>query len=125
MVIAIVTVLAGSLALLRIPVSQLPDIVPPQVSVTTRFPGASAAVVEQTIGQVIESSVNGVDRMIYMRSNSAKSGSQKPSALTNTIGLAWRPSCDQVSCSTNSSSVPRPPGSATKASDLVNISCFR
>ena len=73
-VIAIVMTLAGALAMLRIPVSQLPDIVPPQVSVTTRFPGASAAVVEQTVGQVIESGVNGVDRMIYMRSNSANDG---------------------------------------------------
>ena len=75
MVIAIVTALAGSLAMLRIPVSQLPDIVPPQVSVTTRFPGASATVIEQTVAQVIEASVNGVDRMIYMRSNSANDGS--------------------------------------------------
>jgi len=74
-VIAIVTALAGMLALTRIPVSQLPDIVPPQVSVTTRFPGASAAVVEQTVAQVIEASVNGVDRMIYMRSNSGNDGS--------------------------------------------------
>ncbi|MBR0647359.1 efflux RND transporter permease subunit [Plastoroseomonas hellenica] len=74
MVIAIVTTLAGLLAMLRIPVSQLPDIVPPQVSVTTRYPGASAAVVEQTVAQVLESSVNGVDRMIYMRSNSANDG---------------------------------------------------
>jgi hydrophobe/amphiphile efflux-1 (HAE1) family protein len=74
-VIAIVTALAGLLAMTRIPVSQLPDIVPPQVSVTTRFPGASAAVVEQTVAQVIEASVNGVDRMIYMRSNSANDGS--------------------------------------------------
>ncbi len=73
-VIAIVTALAGALAMLRIPVSQLPDIVPPQVSVTTRYPGASATVVEQTVAQVIESSVNGVDRMIYMRSNSANDG---------------------------------------------------
>ena len=74
-VIAIVTALAGLLAMTRLPVSQLPDIVPPQVSVTTRFPGASAAVVEQTVAQVIEASVNGVDRMIYMRSNSANDGS--------------------------------------------------
>ena len=74
-VIAVVTALAGLLALTRIPVSQLPDIVPPQVSVTTRFPGASAAVIEQTVAQVIEASVNGVDRMIYMRSNSANDGS--------------------------------------------------
>ena len=54
MVIAIVTALAGALAMLRIPVSQLPDIVPPQVSVTTTYPGASADVVDATIAQPIE-----------------------------------------------------------------------
>jgi hydrophobe/amphiphile efflux-1 (HAE1) family protein len=73
-VIAIVMTLAGGLALLFLPVSQFPEIVPPQVQVVTRFPGASAAVVEATIAQPIESAVNGVDRMIYMRSNSANDG---------------------------------------------------
>jgi len=73
-VIAIVMTLAGALAMFAIPVSQFPDIVPPQVSVTTRYPGASAAVVEATVAQPIESAVNGVDRMIYMRSNSANDG---------------------------------------------------
>ena len=70
-VISIVLTLAGALALLRIPVAQFPDIVPPQVSVTTVYPGASAAVVESTVAQVIESAVNGVEGMIYMSSNSA------------------------------------------------------
>ncbi|MDO9710915.1 efflux RND transporter permease subunit [Paracraurococcus lichenis] len=74
-VIAIVTTLAGALALLRIPVAQFPDIVPPQVSVQATYPGASAAVVESTVGQIIESAVNGVENMIYMRSNSANDGS--------------------------------------------------
>ena len=87
-VIAIVTALAGALAMLRIPVSQLPDIVPPQVSVSTRYPGASAAVIEQTVGQVIESSVNGVDRMIYMRSNSANDGTY---ALSVSFQLGTNP----------------------------------
>jgi len=73
-VIAIVMTLAGALAMFVIPVSQFPDIVPPQVSVTTRYPGASAAVVEATVAQPIESAVNGVDRMIYMKSNSANDG---------------------------------------------------
>jgi multidrug efflux pump subunit AcrB len=76
-VIAIVTTIAGLLALSRIPVAQYPDIVPPQVSVTARYPGASAAVVEQTVGQVIESQVIGVDRMIYMRSLSANDGTYR------------------------------------------------
>jgi hydrophobe/amphiphile efflux-1 (HAE1) family protein len=73
-VISILLTLAGGLALLRIPVAQFPDIVPPQVSVTTTYPGASAGVVEATVAQVIESAVNGVEGMIYMSSNSANDG---------------------------------------------------
>ncbi len=74
-VIAIVTTLAGGLALTQIPVSQFPDIVPPIVQVTTKFPGASAAVVEATVAQPLEAQVNGVDKSIYMKSNSANDGS--------------------------------------------------
>ncbi|RVT96047.1 multidrug efflux RND transporter permease subunit [Rhodovarius crocodyli] len=73
-VIAILTTIAGLLALTRLPVSQFPDIVPPQVQVTARYPGASSAVVEATVAQLVESAVNGVDRMLYMRSNSANDG---------------------------------------------------
>jgi multidrug efflux pump subunit AcrB len=74
-VIAIVMTIAGLLAMSRIPVAQLPDIVPPQVQVTTNYPGASAAVVETTVGQVIEQEVVGVDKMIYMKSTSSDDGS--------------------------------------------------
>jgi len=74
-VISILLTLAGGLALLRIPVSQFPDIVPPQVSVSTTFTGASAAVVEQTVAQPLEAAVVGVDKMIYMKSNSGNDGS--------------------------------------------------
>src|SRR3954467_9615467 len=74
-VIAIVTTIAGLLSLLVIPVAQYPDIVPPQVSVTTTYPGASAAVVEATIAQPIESQAVGVDKMIYMKSVSGNDGS--------------------------------------------------
>ncbi len=73
-VISIVMTLAGALAMLRIPVAQFPDIVPPQVQVSTAYPGASASVVESTVAQVIESAVNGVEGMIYMSSNSANDG---------------------------------------------------
>jgi multidrug efflux pump subunit AcrB len=75
LVIAIVTALAGLLALSRIPVAQLPDIVPPQVQVTASYPGASAAVLEATVAQPIESKVIGVDKMIYMKSSSGSDGS--------------------------------------------------
>src|SRR6201993_3330696 len=74
-VIAIVTTIAGLLSLLAIPVGQYPDIVPPQVSVTTTYPGASAAVVEATVAQPIESQVVGVDKAIYMKSVSGNDGS--------------------------------------------------
>ncbi len=74
-VIAIVTTIAGLLSLLAIPIAQYPDIVPPQVSVTTSYPGASAAVVEATIAQPIESQIVGVDKMIYMKSVSGSDGS--------------------------------------------------
>jgi hydrophobe/amphiphile efflux-1 (HAE1) family protein len=74
-VISILMTLAGILAYQRIALSQFPDIVPPQVTVSTSYPGASAAVVEATVAQVLESQIVGVDRMIYMKSNSANDGS--------------------------------------------------
>src|SRR3954467_220346 len=74
-VIAIVTTIAGLLALYAIPFAQYPDIVPPQVSVTTAYPGANSSVVENTIAQVIEAQVVGVDKMIYMKSVSGDDGS--------------------------------------------------
>ncbi|VFU09404.1 efflux RND transporter permease subunit [Methylocella tundrae] len=74
-VIALVTVIAGLVSLLAIPIAQYPDIVPPQVSVTTTYPGASAAVVESTIAQPLESQIVGVDKAIYMKSVSGNDGS--------------------------------------------------
>ena len=63
-VISAVITIAGLIAVSALPVSQFPDIVPPQVRVTTTYPGASASVVEATVAQVIEAEVNGVERMI-------------------------------------------------------------
>ncbi|MBV8408919.1 MAG: efflux RND transporter permease subunit, partial [Alphaproteobacteria bacterium] len=61
-VIAIVTTLAGLIAMTRIPVAQFPDIVPPRVQVTASYPGASAAVIEAAIAQPLEAQVVGVDK---------------------------------------------------------------
>src|SRR3978361_1856256 len=75
MVIAIITTIAGLISLLSIPIAQYPDIVPPQVSVSTSYPGASASVVEATVAQPIEAQIVGVDKMIYMKSVSGNDGS--------------------------------------------------
>jgi multidrug efflux pump subunit AcrB len=93
LVIAIVTTLAGLLALARIPVAQLPDIVPPQVQVTATYPGASAAVLEATVAQPIESRVIGVDKMIYMKSSSGSDGTYN---LTVSFELGTNPDVNTV-----------------------------
>ena len=92
-VIAIITTLAGALSWLRIPVAQFPDIVPPQVQVSTKFPGASSAVVESTVGQPLEAQINGVDQMIYMKSNSSSDGTY---SLTVTFAIGTNPDINTV-----------------------------
>ena len=92
-VIAIITVIAGLIAMTVIPVSQFPDVVPPQVQVTTRYPGASAAVVEATVAQPLEAQVNGADQMIYMKSNSGNDGSY---GLTVSFALGSNPDINTV-----------------------------
>src|ERR1700731_563052 len=92
-VIAIVTTIAGMLALFAIPVAQYPDIVPPQVSVTTFYPGANSAVVDQTVAQPIEAQVVGVDKMIYMKSVSGDDGSY---TLTVSFELGTNPDINTV-----------------------------
>lgn len=74
-VIALVTVIIGLVFLNRLPVSQYPQIVPPTIQVTSRYPGASADVVAATIGVPIEQAVNGVEGSIYMSSTSGSDGS--------------------------------------------------
>src|SRR5438045_9213803 len=74
-VLAILFVLIGGIALFGLPIAQYPNIVPPTVQVTTRYPGASADTVIHTVALPIEQVVNGVDRMLYMQSTSASDGS--------------------------------------------------
>jgi HAE1 family hydrophobic/amphiphilic exporter-1 len=92
-VIAIVITLGGLLALTRIPVAQLPDIVPPQVQVTAMYPGASAEVLESTVAQPLEAQIVGVDKMIYMKSTSGNDGSY---TLTVSFELGTNPDIDTV-----------------------------
>ncbi|HEY7298948.1 MAG TPA: multidrug efflux RND transporter permease subunit [Xanthobacteraceae bacterium] len=92
-VIAIVITIAGLLALMRIPIAQFPDIVPPQVVVSATYPGASAEVVESSVAQPIEAQVVGVDKMIYMKSSSGNDGSYN---LTVSFLLGSDPDIDTV-----------------------------
>src|SRR6202000_2066620 len=85
--------IAGALALYTIPIAQYPDTVPPQVSVTTLYPGANSAVVEATVAQVIEAQVVGVDKMIYMKSTSGDDGSY---TLTVSFDLGTNPDINTV-----------------------------
>jgi hydrophobic/amphiphilic exporter-1 (mainly G- bacteria), HAE1 family len=74
-VIAILMVVIGAVSLYRLPVAQYPDVVPPTVQVTTRYPGASARTVIDSVALPIEQQVNGVEGMIYMQSFAASDGS--------------------------------------------------
>src|ERR1700681_3537792 len=73
--IAIIMVLAGAICYRLLPVSQFPEITPPQVVVSAHYPGASAQVVADTVTTPLEQQINGVPGMIYMSSVSANDGS--------------------------------------------------
>ena len=88
LVISIVMTLAGALSIYMLPVTEYPAISPPNIQVSGVYPGASAEVVETTVGTPIEDAVNGVENMIYMSSKSANDGSY---SLTVTFEVGSNP----------------------------------
>lgn len=85
-VVAIIMVLTGMIAFKLLPVSQFPRIVPPQVTVTANYPGASAQVVADTVTTPLEEVISGVPGMAYMSSNSSNDGS---STITITFKVGY------------------------------------
>src|SRR5215216_6661799 len=73
-VLAILMIVIGGVALFALPVAQYPDVVPPTVQVSTRYPGASSRTVIEAVALPIEQQVNGVEGMIYMQSYAAADG---------------------------------------------------
>ncbi|EOA4406094.1 efflux RND transporter permease subunit [Citrobacter amalonaticus] len=74
-VLAIILMLAGALAIMQLPVAQYPTIAPPAVAISANYPGADAQTVQDTVTQVIEQNMNGIDNLMYMSSTSDSAGS--------------------------------------------------
>src|SRR5882672_3214759 len=85
MVIAILVMLVGGLSILSMPIEQYPTIAPPSIQITATYPGASAETVENTVVQVIEQQMSGLDHLLYLSSNADDSG-QATTTLTFAAG---------------------------------------
>lgn len=92
-VLAIVVMLAGGLAIRSLPISQYPQIAPPQVSINASYPGASAKTLEDTVTQVIEQQMKGIDGLTYITSTSDSSGS---ASIALTFAAGTDPDIAQV-----------------------------
>jgi hydrophobe/amphiphile efflux-1 (HAE1) family protein len=92
-VIALLIMLAGGLSIARLPVEQVPPIAPPTVQINASYPGASAQTVENTVVQVIEQQMNGLDRLLYLASTSDQSGQ---AVITLTFAPGTNPDIAQV-----------------------------
>ncbi|MBL8731899.1 MAG: efflux RND transporter permease subunit, partial [Planctomycetes bacterium] len=73
-VLSLIVVLAGLAAMRVLPIAQYPEIAPPQVIVRANYPGASAAVLEQTVAATLENQISGIEGLLYMDSTSGSNG---------------------------------------------------
>lgn len=92
-VVAIVIMLVGALAIFNLPVSQYPNIAPPQVTINATYPGASAETMSRTVTQVIEKDMTGLDGLIYMNSSADSTGCM---TITLTFEAGTNPDIAQV-----------------------------
>jgi multidrug efflux pump len=77
-VIAIILMLAGIASIFTLPIAQYPTIAPPAIQISATYPGASASTVENTVTQVIEQQMSGLDHLLYLSSTSDDSGTRRP-----------------------------------------------
>ncbi|ETR76327.1 transporter [Afipia sp. P52-10] len=95
-VISIIIVIAGLVAMRVLPIEQYPEIVPPEVTVSATYPGASAESIASTVAAPLEQNINGVEKMLYMKSTSTGSGT-----LTITVTFAIGTDPDQATINVN------------------------
>ncbi len=130
MVVSIIITLAGVLALLNIPIAQYPQIAPPEIRVSTTYPGASAEVVANSVAAPIEAEVNGVENMLYMSSTCSNNGGYD---LSVTFEVGTDPNIAQVNVQNRvQQAVPKLPTEVTeqgvsvrtRSSDFLTVISF-
>ncbi|MDZ7580103.1 MAG: multidrug efflux RND transporter permease subunit [Deltaproteobacteria bacterium] len=130
MVVSIIITLAGVLALLNIPIAQYPQIAPPEIRVSTTYPGASAEVVANSVAAPIEAEVNGVENMLYMSSTCSNNGGYD---LSVTFEVGTDPNIAQVNVQNRvQQAVPKLPNEVTeqgvsvrtRSSDFLTVISF-